>query len=1271
MQLHGTRQQTCVGRESELNRLDELYRAASQHGEKLALLIGPAGIGKGAILSEFRGRVRLDGGVVLEGRCEPGRAFGPFAEVVDRSLRFLDEVGRTPTIDLADLACQDQCHQLWYLHTGKGAATSAEDSLAVGDSMFVPTIQDVAAIEKRLRFFDALRGLLRDVASVRPPVVMLHDLERADRGTMQLLSFLLDGSGPWGDGVAPERQLRALFVASVRSGVDTHAESIGRLSAHGAAEAIEIGQLDVDGVRAYLQSPGTVARVLERTGGSPEAIDLLLDGDPLTPETRVERHVRSLSPITGAVVEALAVLERPADLEMVARIAGRAPARDLHRELDSCELVSRCIVDGAILFSFAREVDRERAYALLSTERRQDLHGRCIDEFLERPGHEEDAAKHALAAGDLERVVPLALDAARSLSASHAQGEAAALLERVIELFPEAPIALREQLSELYRAAGDYKRGLAHAEAVRQSDPLSPSATRRVGELLTLAGRLDDAADVLETARRLAGASKDPKAETEVEALLAELHYQRASYVEAREWADKALADAEEHGDLMLVLSARNTLGKLALVRHDAAAAAALFEENQRLAADAGLGHQEAQALTNLGVARLRRQELSDAEEAFEDAIAVAQSVSDTRDRAIATENLAVLAHLRRDYARAQTHYHEAVSLLKRLGNRAMLARVAINLGELYLSLGEHSRARTLCDFSTHMGGAGLPLSVRGEGLILRGRIDAAAGHVADAKASFEAALSTYQRLGEARVADAMLELARVALDDGDVAAARETLTELPVQESPKKAAEVALLAVDVERAAGGDTLTVARRAAELAERADDDEVLLPAMVRLARAECDVGDLSAATSTLEHAEQIDARLTERVPEEAGDGWLKRPARAKLLAVQAQIAAAWSTSRDSTPPSARRTSSMPPPRGAADKRRARWLRHYPQLVGRSTSMSAMLSMLDKVAPTDALVLVRGESGTGKELVAEALHRNSARSEKPLIKVNCAALVETLLLSELFGHERGAFTGANSRKKGRFELADGGTIFLDEIGDISAKTQVALLRVLQEREFERVGGTQPTKVDVRIIAATHRDLEAMVREGTFREDLYYRLRGVMLEMPPLRNHLDDLPALAERLLSRIAEERGDAPKIMSQEALELLGGHHWPGNVRELENVLRSATLFADSPLLSPEDFAAFADIFRATEPEPEVAGHKHRGPTVGSSALFEDLVYDRVRGGDHSLLEMKKVIERECIVRALSETNGNITRAATLLGMKRPRLSQLVKQYGLNSNQGEA
>src|ERR1700723_2192632 len=233
--------------------------------------------------------------------------------------------------------------------------------------------------------------------------------------------------------------------------------------------------------------------------------------------------------------------------------------------------------------------------------------------------------------------------------------------------------------------------------------------------------------------------------------------------------------------------------------------------------------------------------------------------------------------------------------------------------------------------------------------------------------------------------------------------------------------------------------------------------------------------------------------------------------------------------------------------------------FEEIVGTSSALQGVLSRLMKVAPTDSSVLVSGETGTGKELVARAIHKRSRRSQRAFVSVNCAALAPSLIASELFGHEKGAFTGAMQRRLGRFELANGGTIFLDEIGELPLDTQVALLRVLQERKFERVGGTQPVKIDVRVIAATNRDLEAAVANGTFRPDLYYRLNVFPIQIPPLRERQDDVLMLLEYFVSRFAQTMGKHFKKIDKRTVELFRSYPWPGNIRELQNVVERSVI----------------------------------------------------------------------------------------------------------------
>ena len=300
----------------------------------------------------------------------------------------------------------------------------------------------------------------------------------------------------------------------------------------------------------------------------------------------------------------------------------------------------------------------------------------------------------------------------------------------------------------------------------------------------------------------------------------------------------------------------------------------------------------------------------------------------------------------------------------------------------------------------------------------------------------------------------------------------------------------------------------------------------------------------------------------------------------------------------------------------------------ELIGRSPVMRKVMENIEMVAPTDATVLLTGESGTGKEVVARAIHSASPRRFMPMVTIHCGALTETLLESELFGHERGAFTGAQYRKKGKFEVADGGTAFLDEISDISLKTQSDLLRVLQEKEIVRVGGTQPVKVDFRCIAATNKNLEALVKAGTFRPDLYYRLHVFCIDLPPLRERREDIPLLVQHFLNKFCVATSRAVPQVSQEAMDLLMRHEWPGNVRELENAVERALVVGRGPEIKPADFS-----FHCQSGEP------HNGRTL------ED-------------------VERAHIERVLRETEHNLSRAARILDIDRTTLYNKLRRYGL-------
>ena len=314
-----------------------------------------------------------------------------------------------------------------------------------------------------------------------------------------------------------------------------------------------------------------------------------------------------------------------------------------------------------------------------------------------------------------------------------------------------------------------------------------------------------------------------------------------------------------------------------------------------------------------------------------------------------------------------------------------------------------------------------------------------------------------------------------------------------------------------------------------------------------------------------------------------------------------------------------------------------------MIGTSQAMKRLQEQIGLVAPSSASVLITGENGTGKELVARAIHYYSPRRDKPFVELNCAAIPEELIESELFGHEKGAFTGAVSQKKGKFDLADSGTIFLDEIGDMSLKTQAKVLRILQERKFERVGGTRTIEVDVRIIAATNKVLEDEIRRGTFREDLFYRLNVVPFQVPPLRERREDIPVLIEHFLDLFCRRESRDCKEMAPEAVALMKGYDWPGNVRELKNIIERLVIMTPGRTITEMHMPAY------------LAGKDAR-EDVGRFDGFRDV---------SSLREAREEFEKEFIIQKLEENDWNISRTAEAIELERSNLHRKIKTYGIN------
>ncbi|UJR86293.1 sigma 54-interacting transcriptional regulator [Sandaracinus amylolyticus] len=1147
---------------------------------------------------------------VLRGRCVPGRPYAALAPIVQGALGIASSRGAVPEELDGALACAPGCHARWWEH---GAADDVarlhrDAPLARRESLHA---------ERRARFVDAIRSVIERAAEDGALLLVLDDLEHVDHGTAEVLRAWIE---PRADLEAPAKLPIVVLGTTPRASADTGA--IATLIQAPRATTCEAGRFDPAALACWLAEPEITTWITTRTGGRVRALErwLATAAEPAPHEPVARAEVPDAFPGVALALGVARAIGRSVPLAaLVTQPRDRAA---LERDLERLGALARD-GDGSPSIAWPRPAP------MLDAAVQGTVHAHAA-RALERMGAIEEAAWHASRSDDVMLHVRLALSAEPALSARHGAREAADLLTAArarLDEDAEQRIVLDARLARVWSTLGESERAIESARAVCERAPHDLSARLRCGEILLRAGRHTDAIACFDAV------TTGPSAREHVEArvLAAEARYATGDLSGAERDARGALTDASAQDHPSIRIDAQNVLGKIALATGDTRAARAWFADDLAHSLAASLRTHECVARQNLAIALMREGALDDATTHFEASSELARSVGAAWHRAIALENLGVLHHLRGRWSDARRCYRESTAILEPIGHRDWLARLLLNRAGLELTLGDPAHARELVQRARRVVGDEPRRAFARRATLVEGAVLLALGDVERARDLFEMV-----RSGEGEpssLAEGALGVARCALELGDVALARRALHDASQTcTSPRLACERQELEVLLAIATGGPAASLARAARELASRTEHVEVELRVWCHLARAQLAEGALDAARTSTERADELEARLAEHVPDDTRELFAKRGDARALGALRDRLSAAR------------------PQASSATATRI--------IIGGSRAIERLRRSIERVAGSDAQVLVLGESGTGKELVAEALHRLSPRARGPLVRVNCAALTESLLLSELFGHERGAFTGASARKLGLFETAQGGTLFLDEIGDISPPTQVALLRVLQERTIVRVGGTAPIRVDVRVVAATHRRLEQLVERGAMREDLYYRLRGIVLEVPALRERLEDLPAIADALLARIARDERTTPKRLSPAASARMRAHRWPGNVRELENVLRAASVLAQDATLEVDDVAPHLVSPHAVSP--------HAAATNDDDAESGELetLYWASLGDGHSVYELRRSLERRAIERAIDEAGGNLSQAAQRLGMKRPRLSQLAKEYGL-------
>ncbi len=1205
-----------TGREAELTMLlREHHEAKASGSARFVFIRGPRGVGKTHLVTQLAQALAGQGTPVFEGGSgrDARQTWGVFAPMLGELLTLVKRSG-VPETTLARLA-------------------RAVEPVRSGG-------QSLPAEERRLALYDGA-GELFSLVGRSAPLVIWPDLDVADRASLELIRYLAAMAS------TPQAKVGGLFVLTFRED-EALPEPLAEVVSHVSGRTLSLSGLDLDGIRSFLSRQDIAQKLLDVTGGNPEALGELLER-PVAAVDFFVRRVERLSDAQRATLAALAIAPEALPVEWLASTLG-AEAPRCAETLDGLlreRLVTVKVVDGRPSWRFSRESEKQAFLALIPDEARR-VSTLALGRVLATNGQLLSAAELLLPIAPAEGAA-LAVRAAQSLVSRGALEDAEALYARSLA---NLPVSMRGEVLESWGRVlgllGDYRgavRRLLSSVARRREQ--APAIALEAARYLTKLGRARFAQALLSVARA------QPSLKREADASLAELYVSTGRGSEALSLGRAALEGAEIDA---AALSLRQAMGKALLIAGQLAEAQQLFAENATHAEQLGDTRLLALARLNEGVAAYKRGERDRAISCWETTPPESRPL-----HAHAEANLGSLYAESGDFELALGHLSRALSSFSRFGSLREVAMASSNLSRLHHLLGDTERAAELSEHTLRLARRLGDGYLESSALLNLGALAVDQREYPAAKRELELARTGFEKLGnDAWAALAAAWKARAHLQSGERAQAEQELARRSVEKGAASL-QAASLEVELTRAelclVMGDLLG-AGRAASRAREALLDKPELEGPIRtyflMGKLRQAANDMSGAQAEFQRAGRLLDELVQRVPPVRRTAFLSLPRRAEIVAaVEPELRL---------------------PRAMASLAARQVVDSFNGLVGRSAALQRITRQLEPIGRSNATVLVRGESGTGKEVLADALHALSPRRHMPLVKVNCAAMVEELLLSELFGHEKGAFTGAIRERKGRFEMADGGTIFLDEIGDISPKAQVALLRVLQEREFERVGGSKTIKVDVRIICATNRDLETAIAQGRFRSDLYYRLKGVMLELPSLRERLEDLPLLSQHFLERVAKERNEPVRRLSTGATALLARHAWPGNIRELENVISSASIFAEGDEVDVEAFSHVGEL-RALVDQPQ--GVAVNAPTaavvapvsVASTVAPQNAAsvnadgsldyYELARRRDISLKDLRHEIEMQCIRRALEDAGGNISEAARLLKMKRSRLSQIV------------